>query len=285
MDLCELQELFVKERRYLNNVSPNTLEWYKYSFRAFAPHLRNCPPEGLRPALKAAVMALRESKLQPSSLNDYIRALNAFLHWAEAEGHLPELIRLDYLKAEQKLIATLNAEQIKRIVDWKPVRFCGKRLHAVCCLLLDIGLRFEEALTLRREDVDLDNLLMRIRGKGGKHRVVPISHELRKVLWKFQRQHEFPLLFCTRQGNALEQRNVLREFKALAASLSITGVRFSAHTMRHTFAVNYLRAGGNVLYLQRILGHSNLEMTNRYVQSLGVDDLKAVHDRFSLLTR
>ncbi len=97
---------------------------------------------------------------------------------------------------------------------------------------------------------------MRVHGKGGKHRVVPISYELRKVLWRFLRLHEFPNLFCTAKGNALVQRNVLREFKALAATLRITGVRFSAHTLRHTFAVSYLRAGGNVLYLQRILGHS-----------------------------
>ena len=80
--------------------------------------------------LKAAVMALRESKLQPSSLNDYIRAVNAFLRWAKEEGYLPELVRLDYLKEEQKLIATLSAQQVKNDrPDWKPVGFCKKRLH------------------------------------------------------------------------------------------------------------------------------------------------------------
>src|ERR1700733_5729641 len=52
--------------------------------------------------------------------------------------------RLDYLKEEKKLIATLNIQQVKRIVDWKPVEFCGKRLQTLCCLLLDTGLRFEK---------------------------------------------------------------------------------------------------------------------------------------------
>ena len=174
MDIPKLQELFVQERRYLHNVSPKTLEWYKYSFRAFEPYLRSCPPEGMKQALKAAVIALRQNRLQPVSLNDYIRAVNAFLRWAKDESYLPELIRLDYLKEEQKLIATLSAQQVKRIADWKPVGFCSKRLHTLCCLLLDTGLRFEEALALHREDIDLDNLLMRVRGKGGKHRVVPI---------------------------------------------------------------------------------------------------------------
>ena len=92
-------------------------------------------------------------------------------------------------------------------------------------------------------------------------------------------------MFSTTRGAALGQRNLLRDFKDVRRTLHIDGVRTSFHTLRHTFAVNYLRAGGNVFYLQRILGHSTLEMTNRYVRSLGISDLQAVHDRLSLLTR
>jgi site-specific recombinase XerD len=65
--------------------------------------------------------------------------------------------------------------------------------------------------------------------------------------------------------------------------LSITGVRFSPHTLRHTFAVQYLRAGGNLFYLSKILGHSSVTTTQKYLQSVGVDDLKMVHDRLSPL--
>src|SRR5580704_2268939 len=105
MDIAKLYELSVKERRYLKNVSPHTLDWYKYSFKAFAPHVAVvAQPHSLRSALKGAVMALVESKRQASTINDYIRALNAFLRWASDEGHLPELIRFDYLKQEQKII-------------------------------------------------------------------------------------------------------------------------------------------------------------------------------------
>ncbi len=88
MDLCQLQELLQKERRYLHDVSPNTLKWYKCSFRPFV---------------------LREGKLQASSINGYIRELSAFLGRAKDEGDLSELIRLDCLKEEQELIATLSA--------------------------------------------------------------------------------------------------------------------------------------------------------------------------------
>ncbi len=64
----------------------------------------------------------------------------------------------------------------------------------------------------------------------------------------------------------------------------IVGVRFSPHTLRHTFAVSYLRNGGNLFYLSKILGHSSVVITQCYLQSLQVTDLQAVHDRLSPLS-
>jgi integrase/recombinase XerD len=86
-------------------------------------------------------------------------------------------------------------------------------------------------------------------------------------------------------GTRVTTRNLGRELKAIGRKLGISGVRFSAHTLSHTFVVNYLRNSGNVFYLQRILGHSTLEMTNRYVRSLGIEDLQKVHNRLSLLSK
>jgi site-specific recombinase XerD len=71
----------------------------------------------------------------------------------------------------------------------------------------------------------------------------------------------------------------------LGKALSIEGIRMSPHTLRHTFAVSYLRAGGNLFYLSRILGHTSIETTQRYLKSLGIADLQAVHSKLSLLSR
>jgi integrase len=78
---------------------------------------------------------------------------------------------------------------------------------------------------------------------------------------------------------------MLRDLKLLGRWLDMTGVRVSFHTFQRTFAVNYLRAGGNLYYLSRILGHTSVKTTERYLGSLGVEDLRAVHDKLSLLTR
>jgi site-specific recombinase XerD len=131
--------------------------------------------------------------------------------------------------------------------------------------------------------VDLDNMLLRVRGKGEKQRIVPISFKMRRLLYRWLLKHEFPLVFATRDGARLGRRNLLRDFKRLAKRLGISGVRVSFHTLRHTFAVNYIRQGGDVFRLQRILGHSTLEMTRRYV-NLQTEDLQTVHNRLSVVS-
>ena len=219
--------------------------------------------------------------------------MNAFFRWANSEGHLRELVRVRRLKEPQHVLATFTPEQVHRIVHFKPQGKTQHRIHTIACLLLDTGLRIDESLSLRREHVDMENLLLRVIGKGRKERVVPMSFEMRKVLWKWMRSGErnrgndiptSDLVFPTRTEVKLEYRNMLRDFKILGRKLHVDGVRVSFHTLRHTFAVNYIRNGGDVFRLQRVLGHSSLEMTRRYV-NLQTSDLQAVHERLSVLAR
>ena len=168
-------------------------------------------------------------------------------------------------------------------LKWKPRVFSEHRLHALIALLLDSGLRFAEALELTRDKIDMDNLLIKVKGKGEKHRIVPMSFELRRVLHRWLSKHRHALVFPSLQGGTLNERNVRRALKVLGKQLRIADVRVSFHTFRHTFAVSYLRAGGNLFYLSRILGYSSVTTTEKYLQSLAIEDLQAVHDRLSLL--
>jgi integrase/recombinase XerD len=273
----ELIELFIRERTYFKNVSPKTQSWYRQSFRAFEGALET------RTAIGDRIGQLLGRGVSAISINTYLECINAFHRWATTEGHLTgETVHIPRLKQEQKVLATLSPEQVQRIVGFKGRAGSERRIHTIAVLLLDTGLRIDEALSLTRDDVDLDNMLLRVRGKGGKHRLVPVSSEMRKVLWRWLQDRMASLVFSTRTGTKLLQRNLLRDFKLFGKRLKITGVRFSFHTLRHTFAVNYIRNGGDVFRLQRVLGHSSLEMTRRYV-NLQTEDLKAVHDRLSVV--
>jgi len=197
---------------------------------------------------------------------------------------------LAYLKEEQKILATLGTAEIKRLLECRPAVGARKstnlvRAHLVALTILDTGLRISEALGLSKEDMDFDNLVIKVIGKGGKHRLVPFSMELRKSVFRYASGKQAgDFIFGTKNQTEVSVRNFERDFKVLGQKCGITGIRFSPHTLRHTFAVSYLRNGGNLEYLRRILGHSSLSTTQKYLKSLGVEDLGAVHNSLSPLS-
>jgi integrase/recombinase XerD len=264
---------FISERKYLLNVTPKTIIWYGCGFKAF---------EGALDSLEAAkgrIVALRDRSVSAITVNSYLRCINAFWKWQGKDW------KIRRLKEEQKILATFNAEHIYRLVQWKPIGRNQMRAHTIAMVALDTGLRISELLGLTRQDVDLDNMVLLVHGKGNKQRLVPVSVELRKVLYRHLSKQKHARLFTTRNGTPLTVRNSERDFKVMCGQAGITGVRASWHTLRHSFAVNYLRKGGNLYYLQRILGHSSITTTERYLRSLGIEDLQRVHDGLSLLSR
>ncbi len=282
-----LFEQFVRDRRYLKGVSSRTEGWYWQCWQAYATVLQNSSPDRLSKGdFLSCIQGMRTRGVNPITINTYSRAINAFLRWLHQEGHSPVLVQVPRLKEEQKVMATLNGDQIRRLVEYKPKGLNCTRAWALAMVALDTGLRLNEVLSLCRDDLDLDNLLITVKdGKGGKQRIVPMSIRLRKILYLYLQRHVSltGLVFFAADGVKVCQNNVRRDLGVITRKLRITGVKGGFHVLRHTFAVNYLRAGGNVFYLQRILGHSTLEMTNRYVRSLGTADLQAVHNKLSLL--
>jgi integrase/recombinase XerD len=185
-------------------------------------------------------------------------------------------------------LPTFTTEQVRRLVHWKPKpkHFHQRRLHLLTLLLLDTGCRITEALTLHVSDVDMDNLLLTLDGKGRKQRIIPFSFGLRKALHRFITDFQLKpdyLLFATREHTRVNRMTALRGVKILCGQLGFHAPARTLHAFRHTFAVNYLRRGGSVFHLQKCLGHSTLEMTRRYA-NLMTEDLQAVHERVSLLS-
>jgi site-specific recombinase XerD len=140
-------------------------------------------------------------------------------------------------------------------------------------LLLDCGLRISEALGLERENVDLDNLALRVMGKGSKERLVPISLELRKHLFRFVRQTKGRYVFAAFSGARLERHNAYAELQHLCKVVGIS-TRVSPHGFRHAYAVHATKNGLDVFRLSRVLGHSSINTTQIYLRSIGFDHLR-----------
>jgi integrase/recombinase XerD len=179
---------------------------------------------------------------------------------------------------------------IKALLTWRPTTLTQWRLAAVVQTLLDTGCRINEVLTLRAADVDFENLLMLVDGKGSKQRKVPFSIELRKTLWRYKQLRERqvgPLtgyMFCCRHGQRIAYRNMYRDIINLCTEVGITK-RVHCHLARHTFACHFMKNGGSIYTLSRILGHSSVTTTQTYIRGLGVEDFKEEHARLTPLVR
>jgi integrase/recombinase XerD len=266
-------ETFLTERRYLKGISERTIDYYRDCFRHFGD---NSTPNN--EDLKRFVIGMRERGFKETTCNAYIRGLNAYLRWAGTELTIPKL-------KEPKLVLPTYADgDLQRLIEWKPHGWYQRRLHLLVLSLIDSGTRINELLTLRWRQVDFDNLLVTIDGKGSKQRIIPFSIELRRHLYRWKQENPHELVFCTRQGGRLTHRNCMRDIVALCHKLKVRVPERSLHAFRHTFALNYLRRGGSVFHLQKVLGHATLEMTRRYV-NLTTDDLQREHEHVSMLSR
>lgn len=274
-------EQFIQERKYLVNVSPRTIEWYRASLRWLPT------PEPTDTDLKNMVMRMREKGRKASGVNCACRAINSYLHWASGASTKCHAgcvhLKVPKLKEEQRILPTFTTDDVRRFVRFRPKGFQQSRAHVFVLLLLDTGARKSEALGLRWDEVDMDNMLLKLHGKGAKDRLVPFSFELRRHLYHWRKISRWDLVFPTRNGMSIERRNGLRAVHCLCERLGIKRPERTIHALRHTFAVNYLRRGGSVFHLQKVLGHSSLEMTRRYA-NLVTEDLQAVHERVSLLS-
>ncbi len=264
---------FIQERQYLANVSPATLEWYEQSLRwlgAEAPTVDD---------LKQFVIRMREHGLKPSSCNNRIRAVNAYLKWAGSSHRVPKL------KEPQCILPTFTPAQVKLMLEWKPRTFYQRRLHLLILILLDSGCRISEAIHLKVSDCNFDSLLLTLNGKGRKQRMVPFSFELRRHLFRYTREFcpdPSMMVLATHHARRLDRHVMARDVKLLCKRVGFNPPVRTLHAFRHTFAINYLRRGGSVFHLQKVLGHSSLEMTRRYA-NLMTEDLQAIHQKVSLL--
>jgi integrase/recombinase XerD len=285
--LAALTYQFLKERRFLQNVSEATLVWYRVAFKnyhAVFPAETGTPTKA---TLQQFVVTLRERGVKPVTCNTYVGAMNAFCAWLHEEGHTSERVKLPKLRVERRLLTLLDDTQMRVLIGYKPKTLRQARVHLAALLSLDTGLRISEVLHLRERDIDSDNLILKVFGKGQKERLVPFSPELRRRIYRYEQlrakkgiRSEF--LLAGFEGTRWEKRNSTTSLYLLQDKLGLP--RFGWHRLRHTFATNYLRHGGDIVRLSMVLGHTQVTTTQRYLH-LVADDLQAPHQKLSILNR
>lgn len=271
------------------NLSPHTLLFYRERLARWAAYLEEraptVGPAEVTPAVVRDFLTSERERCSPSAAAHARTALSAFFRHLVAEEVIAEnpMDKVERVRLPRKLVATLTEEQVQALLaQGSPRTFAGTRLRALVLALVDCGLRASELCGLDLGDVDWNAGTLKVMGKGAKERAVPFGEATRQALLAYLAKRgdvpRQPALFVTCYRERLTRHELHRVLKEAGERAGIPGLH--PHQLRHTCAVMYLRNGGDAFTLQRLLGHSSLEMTRRYCE-LAQGDLVARHRQAS----
>jgi integrase/recombinase XerC len=223
--------------------------------------------------------------VKPRTIKDYHGALRTLFRWIVAEGGLTKspMERIPVPIDRPDTIQPFTQEQISALIAASKSSRHGHRDVALVLFLLDTGVRASELCALRFADVDISAKRATVDGKGGKSRPVYFGKATSRALWQYLREdgrEPDETLFQSERGDGFTRSGLQQFLRRMGSLARISGARCSPHTFRHTFAINFLRNGGNQFSLMQILGHTNLQQTSKYVK-LAQADCEKQHRAYS----
>src|SRR6266542_4697168 len=263
--------------------SPRTIDWYQqkmdwYRSSGGAENLEQLNAF----ELKRFLAEQQERGLSDNTIHGFFQVIKSFANWCAREEYPvdPSVLRMRPPKVALKEMSTYTSEQVQAIFDTAKAGWPQLAVK----ILLGTGIRVGALCNLLLEDVedDEDTTFLKIkRGKGAKFRRVPVSQRLRREIIRYinkdRPNSEAPNLLLLVSGRPV---SILAACDLLQRLRRRLGFPLHAHKFRHTFATEYLRRGGEMERLRRILGHTTYSMVMRYVHldkgDLGKDfDLRA----------
>lgn len=266
----------------LKGASENTVIAYQgdvVEFLSFIT-LHKGEPSGLKALerisvsdMRAWMAQARQSGVGARTLARKLSAVKSFYRWlAEREGFEPTaVLSTRSPKFQKKLPRPLAQDAASEMLDTVALQaskpWVAARDVAVLTLLYGCGLRISEALGLKGRDVPLPDVL-RILGKGGKERLVPVLQVARDAVDEYLAQSPYPIepdapLFRGARGGALSPRPIQKVMEQTRMQLGLPASA-TPHAMRHSFATHLLSAGGDLRAIQELLGHASLSTTQAY---------------------
>jgi integrase/recombinase XerC len=266
----------------LNNAARNTLTAYRSDVLGHLAFLSShfggpCGIEALKRVrlgdMRAWMAFERGRGVSARSLARSLSAVKTFYRWlAEREGFdATGVLATRSPKFHRKLPRPLSEDAARAMIDTVEIQsrtgWIGARDVAVVTLLYGCGLRISEALGLTWDDVPLPKSL-RIRGKGGRERLVPVIGAARAAVAHYAQLCPYrcgpaDALFRGARGGALNGRAIARVMELSRAQLGLPATA-TPHAMRHSFATHLMAAGGDLRAIQELLGHASLSTTQAY---------------------
>ena len=278
--------LYLERHCTARGLSPKTIDAYRATLEGFRSYvtfrLDEKGPDEItaRHVLEYIDYLRKERNNGGSAVNRQVTIVKNFYRAIVAMGYLePDknpMAHFPKIKAQaRKLPVFLNEEEVCSLLSAPPTdTVIGLRDRALLVLLYGTGIRASECAHLRCADVDLSDMTIRVVGKGGHERVIPLNNQVARSLRQYQiargtlaRTERF---FRSRRGRGLS-RNAVYDRVRVAARKARIDKRVSPHTLRHTFATHLVKAGVGIVTIRDLLGHRCIGSTQVYLHTTAHD--------------
>jgi len=286
-------ELYIRTHCVARGLRPLTLSAYEDALNQFREWVRvkredRAPDQVSARDVLAYLQYLREVRRNgDSAVNRAVVILRRFYGAIVAMGYLDHaanpMIGFPSIKAvPRKLPVVLSADQVSRLLaEPEEDTVIGLRDRALLALLYGTGIRASECSSLANGQVDLSQLTITVRGKGGHERVIPLNPQLAEVLRTYVQARGPGLptasFFRSRFGRWLSRGSIYERVRTWGQRCRL-GITLSPHRMRHTFATHLVRAGIGLVTIRDLLGHRLITSTQIYLH-VTADDLRAAAAR------
>ncbi len=276
------KEKFLTYLTAVRNASPHTIRNYRMDLEAFTVFLQGTQLLNIdKWRVREYLAHLNQKQATKRTILRRLSSLRSFFKFLLKEGALTQnpLDEIDAPKLDKTIPSPLSREEIDRLFTQPDTAsYLGFRDRVIMELFYSSGLRISELVGLNRSDFDPANFTLRIKGKGKKERVIPITKNAANWITSYLTHPERSLdsdvhqaeknrtaVFLNKWGERISTRSVDRNFKQYLKTSGLAA-KATPHTIRHTIATHWLENGMDLKTIQTLLGHTSLATTTIYTQ-------------------
>jgi site-specific recombinase XerD len=281
-------ESFLEAKRS-QRLSEHTLNDYRNTFRKFASFVgEECRIDHINPETIIRFLASNDTVSKKTTLNYHTALSSLWTHlvkFGRAETNIVRLV--DPPRPDEKQIIPFTRGEVCNMLRSMEGMESEERNRAIILTLLDTGLRSSELCALKARDVNFDNRTVRTLGKRGKERYIPFHATTGEVLMQYiqkrglsgyKKRNMFVFVTLHVPSSQLQKDSLFHIIEKIGLRAAVQNCH--PHRFRHTFAIQFLRNGGNIYTLQAILGHTSLDMVKRYLH-IAQTDVARDHEKAS----
>jgi integrase/recombinase XerC len=265
----------------------NTKRAYKGDIEDFIVFIDNSSYDVIdHNTIRAYIVSIYKN-LKKSSLSRKVSAIKVFFKFMKRKGYTEEntALVIKNPKIEKNLPKFYTIDEMFHFLDFLPKEgWLNIRNRAIFELMYSTGTRAQEVLNLNTDDLHLDGMWIKIKGKGGKERIVPFGEKAKSALEEYRgtvremgKEGSGKPLFINMRGGRLSYRGLLKIMKKHQLKAQLFK-NLSLHGIRHSFATHLLDSGADLRSIQELLGHSKLSTTQKYTH-ISMDKLMEIYDK------